>query len=117
MNCRRTITKAIPLLLSVGFVVSACATVPDYGTAAYPYAYSGYYNGYEGYPYDPIYGSFGFGFGGFDHFHRERDFGHGHDDHGLAQHAGHAFARAGGHGFAGNLGHRWAGHDGGGHRG
>ena len=108
MDRRRTIAKVTPVLLSVGLALSACATAPDYGTAAYP----GVYSGYEGYPYDPAYGSLGFGFGGFDNFrhdrdfhhdrgfHHDRDFGHGHDDHNFAQHAGHGFGGFGGHGFA-----------------
>ena len=113
MNCRRTITKAIPLLLSVGLVLSACAAEPDYGAAAYP----GVYSGYQGYPYDPVYGSLGFGVGGLDDFHHDRDFGHGHGDHDFGQHAGHGLAPFGGHGFAGNIGHGFAGHGGfGGHR-
>jgi hypothetical protein len=56
--------------------------------------------GYEGYPYDPIYDSLGFGFGGFDHFRHDRDFGQGRGDHDFAQHAGHGFARFGGRRFA-----------------
>ncbi len=108
MNHRRTIAKAIPPLLGVGLVLAACATVPDYGVAAYPDAHNGYYTGDEGYPYDPLYGSFGF-----DRFHHDREFGHGH---GFAQHAGHGFGRFGGHGFAGNFGHGFGGHSGfGGH--
>jgi hypothetical protein len=31
--------KTIPLLLGAGIVLSACATAPDYGAAAYPYPY------------------------------------------------------------------------------
>lgn len=115
MNRRRTTARVIPLLLSVGLVLSACTTAPDNGAAAYPdtYAYSGYYNGYEGYPYGPIYGSLGF-----DHFHHDRGFGHGYYAHVFARHAGHGFARVGGHGFAENVGHGFAGHGGfGGHRG
>jgi hypothetical protein len=102
MNRRRTIIKSMPLLLSVGLILSGCATAPDYDAAAYPGAYNGYHNGYEGYPYDPIYDSFGFGFGfdGFDHFRHDRDFGQGRGGHDFAQHAGHGFARFGGHGFA-----------------
>ena len=113
MNHRRTITKVIPpLLLSVGLALSACTAVPDDGAAASPYVYNGYDNGYDGYPYDPSYGSLGFGFGDFDHFHHGRDFGHGHHEHDFAQHAGHGFARFGGHSLAGNIGR--GGH--GGHR-
>jgi hypothetical protein len=111
MSGRRTIMKAISLLLSVALVLSACATAPDYGAVAYP----GAYNGYEGYPYNPIYGSLGFGFGGFDRFHHDRDFGHGHADHDFAEHAGHGFARFGQHGFAahGGFGHgSFGGHHG-----
>jgi hypothetical protein len=108
MNRSRTITKAIPLLLGVGLLVSACATAPDYGAAAYPNAYNGYYSSYNGYPYDTTYDSLGFGFGGFDHFDRDRDFDHGHDDRDFAQHAGHHFARFGEHGFAEHGGHGFA---------
>ncbi len=102
MNHSRTIAKAIPLLLSVGLALSACAPAPDYGMGAYPSAYNGYYDGYEGYPYGyaPVDGSLGFGFGGFDHFHHDRGFGHGLDEHHFAPHAGTGFARFGGHGFA-----------------
>jgi hypothetical protein len=107
MNRGRKITKAIPLLLGAGLLLSACGTAPDYGAATYPHAYNGY-------PYDPIYGSLDFGFGGFGRFHHDRDFDHGHDGHGFAQHGGHGFARVGGHGFAGRGG--FGGHGGGGHR-
>jgi hypothetical protein len=118
MNRRRTITKAIPLLLSLGFVLSGCATASDYSAAAYPGAYNGYYNGYEGYPYYPIDSSLGFRIGGFDHFYHGRGFGRGYVGRHFAQHAGRGFARFGGHGFAGNAGHGLAGHGGfGGHRG
>ena len=113
MNCRRTITKAIPLLLSVGLVLSACAAGPHYGAAAYP----GVYSGYQGYPYDPVYGSLGLGFGGLDDIHHDRDSGRRREDHEFGQHAGHGLAPFGGHGFAGNIGHGFAGHGGfGGHR-
>lgn len=113
MDCRRTITRAIPLLLSVGLALSACAAGPDYDAATYP----GVYSGYQGYPYDPVYGSLGFGFGGFDHFHHDRDFGHWHGDHDFEQHAGRGLTPFGEHRFAGNIGHGFAGRGGfGGHR-
>lgn len=105
MNHHRTTTTVMPLLLSVGLALSACVAVPDYSTTAYPYVYNGYDNGYGEYPYDSFDGSLGFGFGGFDHFHHDRDFGREHDEHDFAQHAGHGFARFGGHGLAGAFGH------------
>ena len=107
MNRSGKITKAIPLLLGIGFLLSACGTAPGYGAVDYPYGY----NGYVGYPYDPIYSSLDFGFGG---FHHDRDFHHGPDGHMFGQHGGHGFARVGGHGFAGRGG--FGGHGGGGHR-
>jgi hypothetical protein len=110
MNRGSKITKAIPLLLGIGFLLSACGTAPGYGAATYPYAYSGY----AGNPYDPIYGPLDFGFGGFGDFHHDRDFHRGHDGHDFAQHGGHSFARFGGHGFAMHGG--FGGHGGGGHR-
>jgi hypothetical protein len=98
------ITKAIPLLLGVGFLLSACGTAPGYGDS-----YT--YNGYAGYPYNPIYSALDFGVGD---FHHDRDFHYGHDGYGFAQHGGHSFSRFGGHRFAMHAG--FGGHGGGGHR-
>lgn len=108
MNLNRTVTKALPLLLGVGLVLSACAAASGYGAA--PYAY----NGYTGYYDDPGYDSLDFGFGDFDHFRHDRDFDHGHEGLHFAHHVGGGFAHVGGHGFAGHGG--FGGHGGGGHR-
>jgi hypothetical protein len=105
---RRAITTPIPLLLICSVLLAACATAPDYGVAPYP-AY-GYYEGYPS-DYDTGYGSLDFDFDGSNHLHHDRDFDHGPDNHGLAQHAGRDLARVGGHGFAGNFGHGFAGHN------
>jgi len=90
MNRGGPVTKAIPVLIGIGLFLSACAVEPGYGAPAY---------GYDGYPYDPIYGSFDFDYGGWDGGH------HGWD-HGGWDHGDHGFAEHGGDG----------GHDGGGHR-
>jgi hypothetical protein len=120
MDCSKTITKALPLLLFVGLAFSACTTAPDYPASAYPNAY------YDGYPYDPTYDSLGFVFGGLRRFDHERDFDHRRDDHDFAQHTGRGFARSGGHDFAAHGEHgfaRFGGHgfathgSSGGHRG
>ena len=51
MNRGRMMTKTIPLLISIGLFLSACAVEPDYGAPAYAYS-------------DPIYGSLDFDYGG-----------------------------------------------------
>lgn len=84
--------KTLPLLITLGILLSACAVEPDY--AAPPYAY--------GYPY-PVQGSIYYGYGGWGGWHHGWD--HGHWDHGHWDH---------GRGHAG-WSHGLAGH-GGGHR-
>jgi hypothetical protein len=94
MNRGRMMTKTIPLLISIGLFLSACAVEPDYGAPAYAYS-------------DPIYGSLDFDYGGWGGgWHHGWD--HGHGDY------GHAARGGWGHGFAGHAG--FGGHGGGGHR-
>jgi hypothetical protein len=103
MNGGRTVTKAIPLLIGIGLILSACAVGPDDGAPAYTY---GEYA-------DPIYGSVDFDYGGWGHGGWHHGWDHGHEDHG-----GHGFAHhasLGGHGGGGHVG--GGGHGGGGHGG
>jgi hypothetical protein len=64
MHRRRAVVKAIPLLLCIGLLLSACSA--HFGSVASP-------NGYQGYAADPVGGGFNFGFGdypgwsGWDH--------------------------------------------------
>jgi hypothetical protein len=126
MKWNTAITKSIPLLLGIGLSLSACAGAPDYGPVAY-----GSYGG-DG---EPLYGSLGPDYGGWDggfhgHFDHDRFHEHGfagHDEHG--DFGGHGFAghggdvghaSFGGHGFASHGGgpsdfggHGFAGHGGG----
>jgi hypothetical protein len=99
MKRGRVITKALPLLLGVGLLLSACAVEPGYAAPAYPYGYS-----------DPYYGSLDLGWGGgWGGWHHGWDHGHGYRGH---------MARGGvGHGFAGHAGFggHGGGHGGGGH--
>src|SRR5260370_10534677 len=67
MNRGRMMTKAIPLLISIGLFLSACAAEPDYGAPAYAYS-------------DPIYGSLDFDYGGWGGGW-DQGWGHGHRDY------------------------------------
>jgi hypothetical protein len=128
MKRNTAITKSIPLLLGIGLSLSACAAAPDYGPVAY-----GSYGSYGG-DGEPLYGSLGLDYGGWDggfygHFDHDRFHEHGfagHDEHGgfgghgFAGHGGDVgHASFGGHGFAshgGGLG-GFSGHGSGGHGG
>jgi hypothetical protein len=107
MKRSRVATTAIPLLIGIALLLSACAEGADYrGGYGYP-AYSSFYGGgWEGWHH------------GWDHGHWDghRDFGHeGHGGwrHGFSGHAGFG-GRGGGGGHSG--GHGGGGHGGGGHR-
>ena len=96
MKRGRIMTRAVLLLIVIGLSLAACAAQ----TGGYVY---------DGYPYDPVYGSFDFDYGGWGGWHHGWD--HSHWDHGGW---GHSFAHDGwGHGFAHGGG---GGHGGGGHR-
>ena len=101
MTHTKAIISATSLSLALG--LSACATAPDYGAPAYPYAYNGYADYPDAFGYDPL-------VLGWDRGHFRDGRGDGH----LVQHLEHHFGRLGGHGFAGRVG--FAGHGSGGHR-
>jgi hypothetical protein len=105
MNRGRILTRAIPLLIGIGFILSACAVQPG------GYVYDGY--PYYGYPSYPVYGSFDFDYGGWGGWHHGWD--HSHWDHGGWH---HGWDHGGwGHGFAhGGFGGHGGGGHGGGHR-
>ena len=97
-------TKAMPLLIGIGFLLSACAESADYRAPAYAYG-------------EPAYSSLDYGWGGWhhgwDHGHWDgrgefHDEAHGGFGHGFSGHAGF-------HGHGGFGGHGGGGH-GGGHR-
>jgi hypothetical protein len=81
-------TKVIPLLMGMGFLLGACTVDTGYAAPTYPYAYG-----------DPVYGSLDFDYGGWGGWHHD----HGHWAHG------------GGHGFAGHASAGGHGGHGGGH--
>jgi hypothetical protein len=84
MNRGKMTLKAIPLLIGIGIVLSACAADSGYDASAYDYNY-------------PIYGYLDFDYWG-GCCDRDRHEFHDRDDHGFGEH--------GGHGFGGHDGHR-----------
>ena len=109
----KTATKALSLLICIGFLLSACAESTDHGGPAYAYG-------------EPAYSSLNYGWygwggwhHGWDHGHWDgrgefRDEAHGGFGHGFSGHAG--FHGHGGFGGHGGGGHGGGGHGGGGHR-
>jgi len=78
MDRDKTILKAVPLLIGIGFLLSACAADPGYDPTAYRYDYD-----------YPLYGSPDYDYwGGCGDWHRRWD--HGHEGHGFDGH-GHDY--------------------------
>lgn len=90
MNFGKVMTKVIPLLMGMGFLLGACTVDTGYAAPTYPYAYG-----------DPVYGSLDFDYGGWGGWHHDHDHGH--------------WAHGGGHGFGGHAGAGGHGGHGGGH--
>jgi len=86
MSRSRTVKKALPLLIGVGLLMSACAAEP----------------GDPGYAYDPYYASLDYDYGGGWAGGWHHGWGPGHGDHGgFADHGGggdHGGGHAGGGG-------------------
>jgi hypothetical protein len=76
MNRGKTMLKAIPLLIGMGLLLSACAADPGYDASAFVDEYD--YPAYGSLEYD-----YWGGWGGGDWHHR---WNHGHDDHGNSFH-------------------------------